>query len=136
MFDIGERIIIHRPEDTSEHPIWTRQKDNYDCRTCTVDEIRITKDHCLVMVDGLWFNEKWCEKAPIYEETMIILNDEDRKKIMDLFVKASCKEDDGAELGKIAEIVLTKEERKELIKQLIGNLAYIMKEAILEKEEE
>ena len=134
MFDIGERIIIHRPEDTSEHPIWTRQKDNYDCRTCTVDEIRITKDHCLVKVDGLWFNEKWCEKAPIYEETMIILNSEDRKKIIDLIVIASRMDDDGLELGKIAEIVLTKEERKELIEKLIGNLAISLEDAIFKKE--
>lgn len=70
------------------------------------------------------------------EDDLIILNTEDRRKIIDLIVKASCKEDDGIELGKLAEIILTKEERKEMIKQLIGNLAHVMEEAILKKEAE
>lgn len=143
MFKVGDTVTVHKPENTAELPVWNKQMDYLDGKTIVIKEVRDYTEDCFVFNGVHWFNAKWC-KQPKGDElitieddgTYTLLSEEDRKEIIGLIVKASKKEDNGIELGKIAEIVLTKEERKELIKQLIGNLAYIMEEAILKKEAE
>lgn len=65
-FNIGDAVVIHKPENTHEFPIWNDDMDKFDGMRSTV---RMTSGDCIKVHDcPYWFSRYWLEYLQENEE--------------------------------------------------------------------
>jgi hypothetical protein len=68
-FKAGDKIIVHKPKDLSQFPIWEKQMDIYNGNILTISNV--TTDGMLECVESncYCFHPDWCEKVFIGVDT-------------------------------------------------------------------
>lgn len=61
---IGDEVIVHRPDNVDESPIWVSGMDEFDGVQGWIKEI--SGSGKFVRISGaseFWYNSKWCERV-------------------------------------------------------------------------
>lgn len=87
-FEVGDIVIVHKPEDPHEYPGWNMNMDSFVGIELAIKEIRgIKRD--IVKLEGdnnRWiYNVKWLEL--VEEDININLNDEELQSFINTFIK-------------------------------------------------
>ena len=62
-FKVGDVVVVRKPQDRHEHPVWTKEMDEYNGKEGVVKTVK-ERDWgqliCLDFPDYWLFSNKWC----------------------------------------------------------------------------
>ena len=85
MLQVGDVVIVHKPENVMEKPYWVPEMDSYDGKECIVSSVVLDIDGGFYRVkvegDTYYFRDTWMTLAEDEKE----LEDEDLLKFISEF---------------------------------------------------